>query len=349
VISAEAKKILVVGPAWVGDMVMSQSLYTFLKQSRPGAAIDVLAPKWSEPILARMPEVDTAIIMPFGHGELSLVRRRQLGKALREKGYDQAILLPNSIKSAITPFFAGIPLRTGWRGEMRYGLLNDLRRLDESRLPLMVQRFVALGQAPDAALPDQLPPPSLLVDKAKVMAAAEKFALDRAKPLLALCPGAEFGAAKRWPGEYYAQLASHYLARGWQVVLYGSPNDEQVTGEIRSQAGNHNACFDLAGQTELSEVVDLLSLSTAVVSNDSGLMHIAAALDRPMVVVYGPTSDKFTPPLSTAARSMVPIMDCAPCFERECPLVHHRCMRELVPDRVIAELDKLLSADECVL
>jgi lipopolysaccharide heptosyltransferase II len=347
--SAEAKKVLVVGPAWVGDMVMSQSLYTFLKQTRPGVAIDVLAPQWSEPILARMPEVDTAIIMPIGHGELGLGRRRKLGKSLREKGYDQAILLPNSLKSAIVPFLAGIPLRTGWRGEMRYGLLNDMRRLDEARLPLMVQRFVALGQAGGAILPDLLPPPLLLVDEANVIAAANKFGLDRATPLLALCPGAEFGAAKRWPVEYYAQLASHYLAQGWQVVLYGSPNDEQVTGEIHSLTGNHGACINLAGQTQLSEVVDLLSLSSAVVSNDSGLMHIAAALDRPMVVVYGPTSDTFTPPLSSAARALVPTIDCAPCFERECPLVHHRCMRELIPDRVIAELDQLLSADGRVL
>ena len=341
--SIVAEKILVVGPAWVGDMVMSQSLYAFLQNSRPNITIDVLAPAWSEPLIARMPEVAQAIIKPIGHGELGLGRRRKLGRLPRQAKYDQAILLPNSFKSALAPLLARIPRRTGWRGEMRYGLLNDMRILDEDKLPLMVQRFIALGQEPDEPLPEPLPHPRLVVDKGKVRLCAKKFDLDEAGPILALCPGAEFGAAKRWPGEYYADIARRYLARGWQVVLYGSAKDREVTAGIYSRCGEHPECRDLAGRTELAEAVELLSLSTAVVSNDSGLMHIAAALGRPLLVIYGPTSPEFTPPLSPGAEMIVSDIECAPCFARECPLGHHRCMGDALPEQLAVKLEALLA------
>lgn len=341
--TGDPEKILVVGPAWVGDMVMSQSLYIFLANSRPGAIIDVLAPSWSEPLLERMPEVSCAIIKPIGHGELGLGRRRKLGRSLRESGYDQAIMLPNSFKSALAPFMARIPKRTGWRGEMRYGLLNDMRVLDENRFPLMAQRFVALGQEADQALSAQLPTPHLEVDADKVTRSAQKFGLDLSRPILALCPGAEFGSAKRWPAEYYSQVATHYLSKGWQIVLFGSAKDQEVTGQIRAVCRDNRDCFDFAGRTELAEAVDLLSLATAVLSNDSGLMHIASALRRPVLVVYGATSPAFTPPLSEQSDTVIPTIDCAPCFARECPLGHHRCMRETSVDLVVAKLDTLLA------
>jgi heptosyltransferase-2 len=325
-------------------MVMSQSLYIYLQQLRPGITIDVLAPAWSEPILARMPQVNRTIVAPLAHGELGLGKRRQLGKELREQHYEQAILLPNSLKSSLIPFFAQIPLRTGWRGEMRYGLLNDLRRLDETALPLMVERFVALGQEADAPLPDKMPPPFLTVDPVKAHACRDKFGVHPDKPILALCPGAEFGSAKCWPVEYYGQIAQQYLDKGWQVLLYGSSNDAPVTEKIRLASSSSPHCFDLAGQTQLAEAVDLLSLSDAVLSNDSGLMHIASALGRPLLVVYGPTSTDFTPPLSERAASIVPELDCAPCFQRECPLGHHRCMRETTPEIVSGRLASLLAS-----
>lgn len=342
------EKILVVGPAWVGDMVMSQSLYIFLKNTRPGATIDVLAPAWSEPLLERMPEVSKAIVKPIGHGELGLGRRRKLGRALRENGYDQAILLPNSFKSALAPFMARIPKRTGWRGEMRYGLLNDMRILDESRLPLMVERFVALGQDADQSLPVELPAPHLAVDAHKAIHSAQKFGLDSNRPILALCPGAEFGSAKRWPAQYYGQVAAHYLSMGWQIVLFGSAKDREVTAEIREACHDNPQCFDLAGNTELAEAVDLLSLANAVLSNDSGLMHIASALRRPVLVVYGATSPAFTPPLSEQSDTVIPTIECAPCFARECPLGHHRCMRETSAEYVIEKLEALLAQGKFV-
>ena len=337
------EKILVVGPSWVGDMVMSQSLYIFLQNTRNNLSIDVLAPAWSEPLLARMPQVNKALTLPVGHDELGLGRRFKLGRKLKPLNYDQVILLPNSFKSALVPFFAGIKKRTGWRGEMRYGLLNDVRHLEEDSLPLMVQRFVALGQAPDLPVPEQLPPPQLVVNNDEAMRCAAKFDLDLSRPILALCPGAEFGVAKRWPPQYYAEIAKAYLAEGWQVALYGSAKDQLVTGEIHAATGAHVACLDLAGRTSLAEVVDLLSLSRAVVSNDSGLMHIAAALQRPVVVIYGATSPSFTPPLCPDAEMLVSNIECAPCFERECPLGHHRCMRDALPAQLGAKLEALLA------
>ncbi len=324
---------------------MSQTLYRYLEQTRPGVCIDVLAPAWSRPILARMPQVRRAITNPLGHGELALGRRRQLGRELRAGRYRQAILLPNSFKSALIPFFARIPRRTGWRGEMRYGLLNDLRRLDEQALPLMVQRFVALGQDPGARIPDPLPAPRLVVDRSSAVECASRFGLEPEQPILALCPGAEFGGAKRWPAEHYAELAHDYLAREWQVILCGSENDRPVTSSIQRACAGNRRCVDLAGRTTLEEAVDMLSLATAVVSNDSGLMHIAAALSRPLVVVYGATSPRFTPPLNRNSAVIVSDIPCAPCFERECPLRHHRCMRDTAPARVAASLDDLLLAE----
>ena len=342
---AAADKILVVGPAWVGDMVMSQVLYKHLQNRRPGVLIDVLAPAWSEPLLARMPQVQRAIVKPIGHGEPALGRRSKLGRRLRQEHYDQCILLPNSFKSALIPFFARIPRRTGWRGEWRYGLLNDLRVLDEEALPLMVQRFAALGQDADEPVPAQLPAPELVADTGQAEACRGRFGLNPASPFLALCPGAEFGGAKRWPIEHYAELAGDYLRRGWQVVLFGSENDSEVTSRIRAACDDHAACVDLAGRTRLAEAVDLLSLAGAVVSNDSGLMHIAAALSRPLVVVYGATSPGFTPPLNRNAAVLASDIDCAPCFQRECPLQHHRCMREILPSQVAAKLDGLLHVE----
>lgn len=326
-------------------MVMSQSLYRYLKDSRPGVSIDVLAPAWSEPILARMPEVDEALELPIAHGAIGWRRRRLLGRDVRRRNYDQAILLPNSFKSALIPFFANIPRRTGWRGEWRYGLLNDLRLLDEKALPLMVQRFVALAQAPGNVLREPLPAPRLHADASRAEACRQNFGLSAA-PLLALCPGAEFGGAKRWPENSYAELARNYLEQGWQVALFGSANDAEVCAAINASAGS--ACLDLTGRTSLADAVDTLSLAAAVVANDSGLMHIAAALSIPTLVIYGATSPDFTPPLSSRADYIRSEIDCSPCFARECPLGHHRCMREISAGEVTAQLDRLLGRMETV-
>jgi heptosyltransferase-2 len=334
-------KILIVGPAWVGDMVMAQCLFKLLKQRQPDVIIDVLAPAWSLPLLERMPEVASAIVLPFGHGQLALRERYQLGKSLRHKDYTQAILLPNSLKSALIPFFAKIPLRTGWRGEMRYGLLNDIRYLDKARYPLMIERFMVLGLSANEPLPIEYPSPELITSSASCSRALVEHQLSSAeRPILALCPGAEFGSAKRWPAEYYAAVANAKLSEGWDVWLFGSAKDREVTERIMTLT--QQRCFNLAGKTKLEEAVDLLSLTTAVVSNDSGLMHIAAALRKPLVVLYGPTSASFTPPLHQQARILTLALECQPCFQRECPLKHHHCMQELVPEMVLDAINRLI-------
>ncbi len=344
-VASAAASILVVGPAWVGDMVMAQTLFKLLRQQNPAIAIDVLAPAWSMPLLERMPEVRRAIAMPLGHGKLEFGVRYRLGKELRKTRYDQAILLPNSLKSALVPWFARIKKRTGWRGEMRYGLLNDLRILDEQQYPLMVQRFAALAFAPDAALPGQLPHPRLTIDTAAREQLLAQFHIAADKPMLALCPGAEFGPAKRWPENHYAEVACSMLERGWQVAIFGSEKDrpgaQSITDSIPEQA--RERVFNLAGVTRLEQAVDLLSAAAAVVTNDSGLMHIAAATCRPLVVVYGSTSPGFTPPLAEHVKILQLDVDCGPCFQRECPLGHLKCLRELSPASVIAALNELLA------
>ncbi len=331
--------ILVVGPSWVGDMVMAQSLFKLLKQRGQDTRIDVLAPAWSEPLLARMPEVNAAIALPAGHGQLHLKQRYQLGRSLREKNYDQAIILPNSLKSALVPFWAGIPLRTGYVGEFRFGLLNDARKLDEHRLPMTVQRFLALGMDRNGNAEITIPRPSLTVSQGGIAAALGRLDLDHdARPVLALCPGAEYGPAKRWPAEYFAQIAKAYAGQGWQVWLFGSDRDRPVTSQVCALAGAD--CTDLAGRTTLGEAIDLLSLASAVVSNDSGLMHVAASLGRRLVAIYGSSDPGFTPPLSDSAQILSLGLSCSPCFKRICPLGHTNCLRQLTPEKVLASLDR---------
>jgi heptosyltransferase-2 len=338
-------RILIIGPSWVGDMVMSQTLFKLLKQNHPDCVIDVLAPAWSLPILARMPEVRQGLVLPFGHGELKSSERYRFGKQLRGQ-YDQAIVLPNSLKSALVPFHANIKQRTGWRGEMRYLLLNDVRHLDENKLPLMVQRFATLAFAHGGKLPDSLPLPQLATTRKQQQQVLEKLHLDKQRKTLVLCPGAEFGNAKQWPEEHYAAVANGKIRAGWQVWILGSRNDEQTAEGIMRLLDKtlRDHCHNLSGRTQLVETIDILALADAVVTNDSGLMHIAAAVNTPLVVVYGSTSPDFTPPLGDKVAIVKSAIACAPCFERTCPLGHRKCLTEQQPSTILKALDELIAA-----
>lgn len=329
-------KILVVGPAWVGDMVMAQCLFKLLKQQDPSVLMDVLAPGWSVPLLARMPEVSESLVMPLGHGMLGFGERRRIGRELRARHYQKAIVLPNSFKSALIPWWANIPVRTGWRGEMRYGVLNDVRILDKQRYPLMIEQFMALGLPVNAPLPTVYPKPQLMISEENRERVLNEYQLTTDCPILVMCPGAEFGPAKRWPEEHYATVANEKLKLGWQVWIVGSAKDQPVAEKIMALTGQR--CINLTGKTKLEEAVDLLSMATVVVSNDSGLMHIAAALQKPLIAVYGPTSAAFTPPLNPEAKVLSLSLACQPCFQRECPLKHHRCMKELQPQQIISAM-----------
>jgi len=312
---------------------MAQSLFITLKKTQPDCQIDVLAPSWSFSLLERMPEVAKAIAMPLSHGQFGLLGRIKLGKTLRVGGYDQAIVLPNSWKSALIPYFADIPVRTGYIGEWRWGLLNDARKLDKTLLSMTVQRFVALGLPNSALLPPEYPIPGLDINQDQKNAVIEKFNLSLSEKILALCPGAEYGSAKRWPASYYAEVARHKIKQDWQVWLFGSDKDKAVAEQINREVSG--ACVDFTGRTSLAEAVDLLSLVNTVVTNDSGLMHVAAALDKKIIALYGSSDPNFTPPLNTKAHLISLNLDCSPCFKRECPLNHTRCLIDINPEQVI--------------
>ena len=327
-------RTLVVAPSWIGDAVLSHPLLVRLKERDPHGRIDVLAPPWALPVYRRMPEVAETIALPFGHGDLKLGERRKFAQAL--PAYDRAIVLPNTFKSALIAWHARIPLRTGYRGEMRYGLLNDLRRLDERELPLIVERYAALAEAPGEALRRPLPEPRLAVGETARRATLAKFGLDTQIPVAALAPGAEYGPAKRWPARHFAALAATLAGRGFQVWLMGSQADAAITAQIQQLSGDR--CIDFAGRTSLDEAIDLMSCAARVVTNDSGLMHIAAALDRPMAALFGSSSPAFTPPLSAQARVIYLNLVCSPCFARVCPLGHTNCLVTLEPAMVLASL-----------
>jgi heptosyltransferase-2 len=332
-------KILVLGPSWVGDMVLAQSLFKALRQQDPDVIIDVAAPSWTLPLLERMPEVNQGIALPFKHGQLALMERIRFGRALRQGHYTQSIMLTNSLKSSILPFAAGIPQRTGFLGEQRYGLLNDIRPLDKQKLPRTVDRFVALSQPRDAAIqrPLAISNPSLQANPEQAEAALVKLGHTLPQvPVLALCPGAEYGEAKRWPVEYYAEVARAATAQGWQVWLFGSAKDIPVTHEINRLS--NMACLDLGGKTQLGEAIDLMALCTAVVSNDSGLMHVAAALDKKLIALYGSSDPHHTPPMSSKAIIEYLGLSCSPCFKRECPLGHLNCLKMISPAKVTSHL-----------
>lgn len=330
------KKILVIGPSWIGDTVLAQPLFKRLHARYPGLMLDVLAPRWTLPVLERMPQVRTAIANPFVHGEFNLLGRWRLGRELKPKQYDQAIVLPNSWKSALVPFFARIPLRTGFIGEKRYRLLNDARTLDEAALPTMAERFAQLAEDRESPVKRPVERPQLIVDDSRSRSARQDLTVFVENPVAVLCPGAEYGPAKRWPAKYFAELAKKLNGSGYDVWLIGSPRDTAIGEEILAASGG--SCQNLCGKTDLALAIDLMACASLVVTNDSGLMHIAAALDKPMIALYGSSSPAFTPPLSDKAKVLKLDLECSPCFQRECPLGHFNCMMHLTPQIVIQEL-----------
>lgn len=326
--TADTRGILVVGPSWVGDMVMTGSLLRMLAARRQ-AAIDVVAPAWSQPLLQRMPEVRRGFLLEAGHGEIGLSTRRHLARELHERDYGQAIVLPRSFKAALVPWLARIPRRTGMRGEFRFGLINDMRPVEWTRSKPMIGRLCALGLEPGERLPNPLPNPHLRVDPAAQQRLLERLDLAGSAPVAALLPGAEHGPAKRWPAPYFAELAQRFRAEGFAVWLLGSPKDA-ATGEEIVEA-SRGAAINLCGRTELVDAVDLLGAARVAVSNDSGLLHIAAAVGTPVVGLYGSSSPVYTPPLTERREILYLDLYCSPCFEPECPLRHFRCMREITP------------------
>ena len=324
--------ILVVAPAWVGDMVMAESAIRHAAETHPGARIDLLAPAATAPLAERMANVSRVWTMPAEHGRLGLGMRRAMARQLRGERYDLAIVLPGSWKSALIPWLAGIKRRRGYDREFRHGLLNEMRAMPPKRSTRTVDDYVALADDEAAARP-VAKAPELRGEATRGREVAERLGAGRrGKPILALCPGAEFGPAKQWPARHFAALAAAAEERGYEVWIIGSPKDAPLGEAIGAIAATLGATpIDLCGKTKLLEAIDLLALADAVVSNDSGLMHVAGALGRPVVAIYGSTSPDVTPPLG--ARSAVAEIElpCRPCFQRVCPLGHTNCLNLLTP------------------
>ena len=330
-------RILIVAPSWIGDTVFAQPLFHLLHRHHQDLQLNVLAPPYLRPLLEHMPEVQSIIDNPFAHGDLRFGDRRRLGIMLRNRNFDQAIVLPNSLKSALVPFLAKIPLRTGYVGEMRYGLLNDARRLEESALTTMVERYAFLAESRGKSLTRPVPRPALQVGSADLAAVLRKFGLDTNRHVTIFCPGAEYGPARRWPAAHYGALAKSIIGEGKQVWLLGSPKDREVADQVQTASGG--ICRNLAGETNLTEAIRLLAAANVVVSNDTGLLHVASALNRPVVALYGSTAPGLAPPYSDRSASVSLNLSCSPCRQRVCPLGHFNCMIRLTPERVASAID----------
>jgi heptosyltransferase-2 len=338
--NSKQRRYLVIGPSWIGDMVMAQSLFITLKQQYADCVIDVVAPLWSLPVLKRMPEVNKGIANDAGHGEFSFFQRRKLGNSLRTRGYTHAIVIPRSWKSALIPFFAGVPVRTGYRGEFRYGLLNDIRQLNKAVLKQTVQRYVAHAYPQGPQIAPAIPFPRLRIDKSNQSRLLVDLGLSLYKKVLCMMPGAEYGPAKQWPIEYYAKLAEAMIAHDWQVWILGSEKDV-ATGE-KIVSGLNVDALNLCGKTQLVDTVDLLACARSVVTNDSGLMHVAAAVGVEVNVLYGSSTPEYTPPLTSDDKKNIFYLglSCSPCFERVCPLGHTDCLKNIKHEDIYKRICK---------
>ncbi|GAA5216374.1 lipopolysaccharide heptosyltransferase II [Corallincola platygyrae] len=343
-------KYLVVGPAWVGDMVMAQSLFKHLKNSDAEAVIDVVAPTFSLPILARMPEVNDTIDLPFGHGEFAFGGRRALGKSLRDRKYDKGIVLPRSFKSALVPYFADIPERVGFGGELRNWMLTDVRKrkptvVDGKINDMTVKRFLSMGVSAQEAAEEsyEIEPPALEIDTANRFDLMNRFELSSDRPIVCICPGAEYGPAKQWPVDYHAELALKLVEKGYQVWVIGSPKENDAAEQIAPEGMPH--LYNFCGKTKLADTIDLFSMADAVVTHDSGLMHVAAATGVYTVAIYGSSSPDFTPPLSENNEIICLGLECSPCFEKTCPLGHYNCLKQISVERVFDAVTNPAGAD----
>ena len=336
-------KILVVGPSWVGDSVMAQTLYKRIKKELPSSQIDVISPHWSLALLERMPEVCKKIVSPFSHGETKLFERYKLGQGLKKENYDRAIILTNSLKSSLIPYFARIGVRTGWLGEFRYGLINDIRSSKKLKKSLMIEKFAALSLYEENYSIENLTFPELEIDFANQRKFLEEFSIDYSKNTMAICPGAEFGPSKRWPAEYYAEIAKFYVNKGWNVLCIGSKNDEDIgmgIGSLNNLRSNESF-INLTGKTSLQDAIDILAFTEKVVTNDSGLMHISAAVKTPLVALYGPSSPEYTPPLISKKKILRKTQGYEKVRYGSNEKGYHQSLLDIKPEEVLDALETL--------
>jgi len=341
-------RILIIAPNWIGDAVTTQPLLATLKAQYPESTIDVLASHWVAPIYRACSEVHEIIEAQFEHKQLQWKLRKQLAKEIESKKYQASFVLPNSFKSALIPWLANIPFRIGYRGELRFGLINlALDNPSKVNRPPMVEHYLALSQL---FRDDETTSLGKFIPQLNVSPSAQQSVDKKLKAqniysesLYVLCPGAEYGPTKRWPTGHFAKLAQLLIneSPNNQVILLGSKNDQILAQEITSQAQQANNIHNWCGDTSLDEAIALIGMSKAVVSNDSGLMHIAAALKTTQVAIFGSSDPGHTPPLSDKAKVIWLNMPCSPCHKKECPLGHLLCLKDILPEQVLATLNTL--------
>ncbi len=340
--------ILIIAPNWIGDAVMTQPLLARLKAQYPSSKIDVLASTWVAPIYRACTEVNEVIEAKFEHKQLQWGLRKQLAKELQVKNYQACFVLPNSFKSALIPWLANIPFRIGYRGEFRYGLINvSLDNPSKINRPPMVQHYLALSHL----LKDDKMHPSSEITPALTISALAKQSVEKKlvdsninfNSLFVFCPGAEYGSTKRWPADHFAKLANNLVEENSnaQIVLLGGQGDRELAQEIILKTNGNPNLYNWCGSTSLDEAIALIGVAKAVVSNDSGLMHIAAALKTPQVAIFGSSDPAHTPPLSDKAKVLWLNLPCSPCHKKICPLGHLRCLNDILPQQVLATLNTL--------
>ena len=324
-------KVLIVAPAWIGDLIISSAFINALKKSNTDLQIDLLINENLSDIAALLPNITNIINSKTTHGKLSLFYRLQLGLELRKNNYSKSYILTNSLKSAIIPFVAGIKDRISYLGEYRYGLVNRIiKKIDRKKG--MVNRYLNILHTEYTT---DLQPSFDIGDSQKKI--EEKYSINT--KYVVICPDAEYGPAKKWPAHNWVNLASN-LIPNYQVVFVGL--DTSIKNKINSLESTNNI-INLIGKTNLKDAVEVLSNAECVVSNDSGLMHLSSAVNTPIVGIYGSSSPRYTPPLCEASRHEIIYkdLDCSPCFKRSCPLGHTNCLNYITVDTVLSSIEKL--------
>ena len=341
--------ILIIAPNWIGDAVMTQPLLATLKTQYPDSKIDVLASNWVAPIYRACAEVNDVIEADFQHKQLQWGLRKQLAKDLQSKNYQACFVLPNSLKSALIPWLANIPFRIGYRGELRFGLINvALDNPSKVNRPPMVEHYLALSQllSDGESIAVGSLTPKLNVASTANQSINKKLSDANIDPnsVFVFCPGAEYGPSKRWPTSHFAALADSLTQThsNANIILLGGKGDHQIAEQILQQSQSRTNIHNWCGSTSLDEAIALIGVAKAVVSNDSGLMHIAAALKIPQVAIFGSSDPAHTPPLSENAKVIWLNLPCSPCHKKECPLGHLKCLKDVLPQQVFATLNTLL-------
>jgi heptosyltransferase II len=331
-------RILVIAPNWIGDAVMSQPLLATIKASYPNAAIDVLATPWVAPVYRACSEVAELIEADLRHGQLQWGLRRAIAAQIKQRNYASCYVLPNSFKSVLIPWLATIPVRIGYQGELRRFLLTDTKANSPKTLRTpMVEHYANLCTPDTLTQLPQLSPTASALEAACTRLQAAGIQTDA---LVVLCPGAEYGPSKRWPAAHFAALAQSILKAKptASVVLLGSPSDRAIGDAIVSSTASDGRIFNWCGSTSLDEAIAIIGMCSKVVSNDSGLMHIAAALQVPQVAIFGSSDPSHTPPNSAKAIIISLHLPCSPCHQRECPLGHLNCLNQISADQVFAAI-----------